>query len=233
MTIQRMTARIEEITDLSPTAREVTLRLPEPLHFIPGAFVNVFMDHAGTRMRRAYSISSDEDIHDRITLSIRKGSEGGMSERFWDKGIEQVSLDIMGPLGLNTADKITGTKVFLFGFGIGVSVIKGLLPHLLRREDITQITVMTGSRNETELLYKDFFEAAASSDSRLNVSMVLSQPLDPAYPLKGHLQDYVNGLNVSDGSVYICGSKEATESLKAAILSTGHKPREFLLEAFD
>lgn len=233
MTIQRMTARIEEITDLSPTAREVALRLPEPLHFIPGAFVNVFMDHAGNRMRRAYSISSDEDIHDRITLSIRKGSEGGMSERFWDKGIEQVSFDIMGPLGLNTADKITGTKVFLFGFGIGVSVIKGLLAHLLRRKDITHITVMTGSRNETEMLYKDFFEAAASNDPRLNVSMVLSQPLDPVYPFKGHLQDHISGLDVSDASVYICGSKSATESLKAVILSTGQEPCEFLLEAFD
>ena len=228
-----MAAHISAVTDISPTAREVTLRLPEPLDFVPGAFVNVFMDSSGTRLRRAYSISSDEDDQDTVTLSIRKGSAGGMSERFWDENIERVPLQIMGPLGLNTADKITGTNVFLFGFGIGVSVIKGLLPHLLRRKDIRQITVMTGSRNENEALYRDFIEDASMRDSRLSVKMVLSQPSDVAYPFKGYLQDHLGGLDFTDASIYICGSKAAAESLRDTIQKKESKVREFLLEAFD
>lgn len=233
MMVKRMSADIGTITDLSPTAKEVTLRLSEPLGFVPGAFVNVFMDDHGTRIRRAYSISSDESSQDAITLSIRKGSAGGMSERFWNEGIERAPLEIMGPLGLNTADKITGTNVFLFAFGIGVSVIKGLLPHLLRRSDITQITVMTGSRNEKEALYKDFFEDASRTDPRLRVATILSQPMDDAYPLKGYLQDHIDGLDFTDASVYICGSKTAAESLKAAIEHEGSSVREYLVEAFD
>lgn len=228
-----MAASISAVTDISPTAREVTLRLPEPLGFVPGAFVNVFMDGEGTRLRRAYSISSDENDQDEITLSIRKGSVGGMSERFWDEKIERVPLEIMGPLGLNTADKITGTRVFLFGFGIGVSVVKGLLPHLLRRKDVTEVTVMTGSKNESEALYRNFIEDASMHDPRLRVKMVLSQPSDSSYPFKGYVQDHLAGLNFTDASVYICGSKAATESLKDTIQKEGFKVREFLLEAFD
>lgn len=228
-----MPATIGTITDLSPTAREVTLHLPELLGFTPGAFVNVFMDHDGTRMRRAYSISSDETAQDMIALSIRKGSVGGMSERFWDTGVAEVPLQIMGPLGLNTADKITGTRVFLFAFGIGVSVIKGLLPHLLRRRDITHITVMTGSRNEEEALYKEFFEEAARRDPRLTVTMVLSKPHDTAYPYKGHLQDAIGGIDFTDASVYICGTKAAAESLQTAITKKGQPVHQFLIEAFD
>lgn len=233
MTIKRMPATITTITDLSPTAREVTLQLPEPLGFVPGAFVNVFMYVDGTRMRRAYSISSDEAVQDMITFSIRKGSVGGMSERFWYADIEQTPLEIMGPLGLNTADKITGTKIFLFGFGIGVSVIKGLLPHLLRRSEVTELTVMTGSRSESEMLYKDYFEQLARQDPRLRVKMVVSQPFDNTYPLKGHMQDHMNDLDVSDASVYICGSKAAAESLKAVIEKREGLPREVFLEVFD
>lgn len=228
-----MPARIRKVTTLSPTAKEVTLQLPESLGFLPGAFVNVFMEHNGARMRRAYSVSSDEDVQNTITLSIRKGSVGGMSERFWDKGVEQVPLEIMGPLGLNTADKITGTKVFLFGFGIGVSVIKGLLPHLLRRDNITKITVLLGSRSEEEVLYRNFFEGLSVRDPRLVLRMVISRPLDSTYPFQGHLQDHVNGLDFEDASVYICGSKVAVESLKAKIEEGSSKPKEFLLEAFD
>jgi len=228
-----MTANIGTVRDLSPTAREVTLRLPEPLGFSPGAFVNVFMDADGSRLRRAYSISSDENAQDTVTLSIRKGSPGGMSERFWDEQIERVPLEIMGPLGINTADKITGSRIFLFGFGIGVSVIKGLLPHLLRRENVTEITVMIGSRNEKESLYKGFFEELAGRDPRLRVKIVLSQPLDAAYPFKGYLQYHVDDLDFSDASVYICGTKIAAESLREVIEKKGSAVREFLLEAFD
>lgn len=233
MNIQRMPARICEITDLSPTAREVVLSLPEPLGFLPGAFVNVFMTHEGTRMRRAYSISSDEDVQDTVTLSIRKGSAGGMSERFWDAGIQDVPLEIMGPLGLNTADKITGTRVFLFGFGIGVSVVKGLIPHLLRRKDVTEITIMTASRTEEEALYRKYFEELASEDPRLKVMTVISRPADAMYPLKGHIQDYLDGMDFEDASVYICGTKAAAESLRDAIRGGESQPREFLIEAFD
>lgn len=228
-----MSARISNISDLSPTAREVTLSLPQPLGFQPGAFVNVFLEHAGERMRRAYSISSDETVQDTITLSIRKGSAGGMSERFWDEGIQEVPLQIMGPLGLNTADKIMGTRVFLFGFGIGVSVVKGLVPHLLRRKEVTEITIMTASRTEDEALYRDYFEALAAHDSRLHMRAVISQPRNDAYPLKGHIQDHLDGLDFDDASVYICGTKAAAESLRDAIQETDIQPREFFIEAFD
>lgn len=228
-----MTARITGVHDLSPTAREVTLALVKPLGFTPGAFVNVFMSHEGVRMRRAYSISSDEDRQDTITLSIRKGSPGGMSERFWDAGIVGTPLEIMGPLGLHTADKITSNRVFLFGFGIGVSVLKGLLPHLLRRKDVTDIVLLTGSRNEAEILYKDFFENAVIDDSRLTVRFVCSQPSSAQYPFKGYLQDNLDNLDFADSSVYICGSKKAAESLKESIEDTSSTPREYLLEVFD
>ncbi|KND49275.1 MAG: CDP-4-dehydro-6-deoxyglucose reductase [Parcubacteria bacterium C7867-008] len=228
-----MTAHIAAANDISPTAREVVLDLPEPLNFIPGAFVNVFMEIEGVRARRAYSISSDETIQDVITLTIRKGSLGGMSERFWDESITAIPVEIMGPLGLNTSDKISGTRVFLFGFGIGVSVIKGLLPHLLRRKNLKEITVMIASRNEEEALYKEFFEEQLIHNPHLKLKMVLSQPFDPKYPYKGHLQDHINGLDFTDASIYICGSKVATESLRDAIENEGKKVGEFFLEAFD
>jgi NAD(P)H-flavin reductase len=228
-----MKAKIVHMKSLSPTAKEVTLSLPGPLGFLPGAFVNVFLEHDGVRMRRAYSISSDEDKQDTITLSIRKGSVGGMSERFWDADAMQYPIEIMGPLGLNTADKISGSRVFLFGFGIGVSVIRGLLPHLLRREEVTEVTVITGSRTEEESLYKEYFDAVASEDSRCRVITVISRPSKTTYPFRGYVQDHLAGLDFTGVSVYICGSKAAAESLQDAIAMKESQPKEVLVEAFD
>lgn len=233
MILKRLPARIDSITELSPTAREVHLTLPEPLGFLPGSFVNVFLGEGSERIRRAYSISSSDAVQNAITLSIRKGAPGGMSERFWEPNIRNTPLQIMGPLGLNTADRITNPRVFLFGFGIGVSVVKGLVEELLGRHDTTEVTVMTGSRTEEEVLYKEFFESLERSDSRLRTRFVVSRPNDQTYLWKGHIHDHIDDLDFSHATVYLCGKKSACESLQERIAAKTKTPVEFLVEAFD
>lgn len=230
--LKRLPAHISLITELSPTAREVELTFPEPLGFIPGAFVNVFMTEGETKMRRAYSISSDEGVQNKISLTIRKGSTGGMSERFWEPSVHTAPLQIVGPLGLNTVDHITRNRVFLFGFGIGVSVVKGLANALLARDELTELTVVTGSRNEEELLYKTFFEQLQKEDARVKVRFVLSKPHDTAYAYTGHIQEYLDDFAMTNATAYLCGSKEACTDLRERITERAENV-EFLIEAFD
>jgi NAD(P)H-flavin reductase len=233
MIIKRMNAVVEKVTDLSKTAREITLTLPESLDFLPGAFVNVFVEKDGKNHRRAYSISSDYRNQQEITLSIRRtDTPTSVSPVFWEPGVESLPLTIMGPLGLNTGDKILFPRVFVFAFGIGVSVAKGLIDYLMAREDIEQIYVVTGSRTEEEILYKEFFEEKVQQDSRVSLRFVVSKPGDVTYPYAGHLHDYIDDFNFSNATVYMCGSTQACESLKSAIETRFTSP-QFLIEAFD
>ncbi len=231
MTIKRMNARISKLVDLSGSAREVTITLPESIDFIPGAFVNVFMEREGKKERRAYSIASSATQQRQIALAIRKGSVGGMSERFWEPSIQDVPLSIMGPLGLNTIDKIHKPRVFLFGFGIGVSVVKGLAEALLARPSLTELTIVTGSRTEDEILYKHFFDSL--HDSRVTTRFVVSRSVDPLYPYRGYIQDHVADLDFSDSSVYLCGQGSACATLQESIKASGATDVEFLVESFD
>ncbi len=232
MTIVRMKARIERVTELSPSAREVVVVPERPLPFIEGAFVNVFMIHNGRHVRRAYSISSSHETTDRFTLSIRKGSPEGMSIRFWDPDIVGREIEIMGPLGLNTADKITRRRIFLFGFGIGVSVIKSILSAVLVRSEVERITVVTGNRNEEETLYKTYLEDIRARDPRVNLRFVLSRPKDDSYAYRGYIQDHMGEYDFTDASVYICGPNGACYDLKKEILARA-PDAEFFIEAFD
>lgn len=234
MSIQQMKASVRSATDVSPSAREVTLALPQPLNFSPGAFVNVFVTREGKRERRAYSISSDYRNQKEIALSIRRGtSETSLSPVFWETGVEDLEVSIMGPLGLNTADKIEHTKVFLFGFGIGVSVIKSLTQYLLDQDDIEEVIVVLGSRTEDEILYKEFFELLAEQDVRLKLRFVLSRPVDAAYPYTGYIQDFVDDFDFNDSSVYLCGQGAACLALRDSIEAKRPKNVQFLIESFD
>jgi NAD(P)H-flavin reductase len=231
MTLQKLPAQMVGNTDLSHTAKEITLRLAKPLPFKPGAFFNVFMERDGERKRRAYSISSHYGTQDEVKLSIRKGSKGGMSEAFWEPGIQDAAFEVMGPLGLNTADKIRHSRVFLIGFGIGVSVVKSVLHYLLDHDEAKEIWVITGNRSEEEVLYKEFFERI--DDPRVRTRFVLSRPHDSQYPFRGYIPEHVGDLDFSDSTVYICGQKKAAEALKETILASGARDVQFLIEAFD
>lgn len=231
MSIVRLPARVISVRDLSPTAREVSLVLPEPLQFIPGAFVNVFMERSGTPERRAYTIASAKTPAAEFVLSIRRGREGGMSERFWEEDIVGRELSVMGPLGLNTVDKITASRVFLFGFGIGVSAIKALAEYYVEDEKVSEVFIGLQCRNEEEILYRDFFDTLPKNKFRIRY--VLSRPHDHAYPQQGYLQEYVNDLDFTHAAVYLCGHKAACDVLKEQIETHAPTGTPFLIESFD
>jgi NAD(P)H-flavin reductase len=229
MPIKKIKGKISRVTDLTSTSREIELTLTEELDFLPGAFVNIFIDIEGEKLRRAYSISSFESPSKRINLSVRKTPKGRVSPIFWGNNIIKKEIEIMGPLGLNTADKIINKKVYLFSFGIGVSVIKSIAKYLIDQIKIEDLTIYMGQRNEKEIIYKDFFD---SISDRTKIKYILSQPTDSNYLNHGYIQDHIEKLDFDNSSVYICGQDKACQSLKERILDSNPKNIQFLIEGF-
>ncbi len=234
MKVKKLTGNIASFRDISPTAREITIELPESLDFIAGAFVNTFFDVGGETIRRAYSISSDESEQNHITLSIRKVTGGKAVEFFWKSDIVGSSVSIMGPLGINTADKLTKRKLFLFGFGIGISVIMAMLRHALRRDDIDEIVVMTGARDESESIYLDEIKTLAQTNKHVTPRHVLSRPqhTETSSFRTGYIQDHIDGFTFDNADVYVCGHKAACDELVETIRKTHPNECVFHVEAF-
>lgn len=224
-------AKITAITDLSPTARELTIVPEIPLDFIPGMFVNIFIEHGGETFRRAYSISSDPHQKESFTISARLMKDGKMSPLFWERDIVGKEIKVMGPIGLNTIDKINKSKVYLFGFGIGVSVIKSIAYEFERQKEIKQVYILTGNKDKSELLYSDFF-AQLSENKKIKIRHVLSNPKDTNYKYVGYIQNFVNDLDFNNSSAYICGSTKACKALKEKIQSMNPKNFDSIIEAF-
>ena len=233
MNIQKMKATIIGFTDLSESAREIQLQLPSPFPFMPGAFVNVFFMLNNERVRRAYSISSDNADETHITLSIRKTPGGLAGQFFWKEDIIGTEVEIQGPLGLNTADKMHHTKVFLFGFGIGVSVIKALTHYLIHNKTVRTIHIMTGSRDENDVMYKEFFQDVVQKNPHITYTYIVSRP-SPDTPTNrtGYIQDHIENLQFDASDVYVCGQEKACNDLIAKIKTTNPTDCSFFVEAF-
>ncbi len=227
-----MTGTISKVTDLSKTAKEVTIALPEDLNFKPGSFINIFMKINGQFVRRAFSISSFDTVQNEISISIRLSPNGIMSPVFWQKDLSGETVELMGPLGLNTADKINAEKIILFGFGIGTGVAKSLLDHFVHQEKVKRIILMTGSRSEEDILHRAYFDDVALHDPRVEVRHVVSQPSVQGIFRAGYIQDHIDGIDFKDTDVYVCGQQIACDQLVEKINAQNPRNCSFFIEAF-
>lgn len=232
MTIKKYTGTITNVADLSSTAKEITLSLSEPMAFEPGSFVNLFLESAGEKIRRAFSISSSREHTSSITLTVRLVLGGKMTPFFWQKDRTGDPIEIVGPLGVNTADKLKQKCIFLFGFGVGAGVIKSLAAHFATKPGLESLVVMTGSRNENEVLYQSYFENLARQTKSMETSFVISQPTTARPCKRGYLQDHIDDYVFDNADIYICGQTIACEDLKNKIQSKNPKNCSFFIEAF-
>lgn len=229
--IKQLSGTITAVRELSPTAREYTITPAEPMPFIAGAFVNLFVEHDGTNIRRAFSMSSSDQDPNSLTLSIRLSPKGALTPLMWSEDFTGKTVKLMGPLGLNTADKINAQKIYLFGFGIGAGVVKSLADHLAARPELESLTIMTGNRSTSELLHKDYFDTLAATDPTVSITYVVSDKEQTEYPT-GYIQEHIDGYDFDDADVYMCGQKIACDALLQAIETRQPNNCTFFVEDF-
>lgn len=230
--IKKINGTISAVYDLTPTAREITIALNEPLTFLAGCFVNVFIEHEGVTLRRAFSISSDDAVDGTIKISVRLNHKGMVTPLFWAENIIGKEVVVMGPLGLNTADKMQAKRIFLFGYGIGAGVVKALAEHYVKLDDISEIRIMTGNRSEDEIIHKDFFDKISMLYNNIHVTYVVTD-VNPGsvYP-KGFIQDHIQHLDFNNSDVYVCGQEVACTALVTTVKNQNPQNCNFFVEAF-
>ena len=231
--IKKITGKIIEVIDLSKTAKDIHIKLSEPIDFIPGSFVNIFIDIDGLKVRRAYSVVSSSDDHMTITIAMRLSPTGTMSKLFWSKDMKGENIELMGPLGLNTVDKMNNQKIYLFAFGIGVGVVKSIAYYFSNINKVEKLTIITGSRSEDEIIYKDYFDKLSNDFKSITVIHVVSRGLNGASKiLKGYIQDHIEGFDFNNADVYVCGQEKVCEDLVSKVKSMEPKDCNFFIEGF-
>ncbi len=230
--IIKTTGIVTEVINLTETSKELVLTLAEPMKFFAGHFINIFYEVNGEKLRRSYSISSDDQVSDKLSLSIRSAKDGAFSPLLWKEDFTGKTLEVMGPLGVNTADKITQKNVYLFGFGVGAGVIRAVAMHEMHRNDLDSLTIVTGSRAEDDIIHKEYFDALKAHDARVTLRYAISNPKTDAPCLKGYIQDHIDDFDFNNADVYVCGQKVACDALVEKVKSKNPSSCNFFIEAF-
>lgn len=165
-------AFIEGIREEAPgvTTYDVAFADPqrqEAYRFLPGQFNMLSLPGIG---EAAISMSSDAEKRGPFQHTIRKA--GNVTS-----AIERLkvgdTLGVRGPYGSAwPMNEVVGEDLIIVSGGIGLAPLRPAIYHAMRhREDYGQVTILTGSRVPSELLYPDEYDSWREHDIEVIVTV--------------------------------------------------------------
>jgi NAD(P)H-flavin reductase len=207
---------------LSPRVNLLRFRVRDhaPFNWAAGQYLELI----GTDPRRTrlpYSIASARDGAHPDEFEVAPARDSSAVE------LEHLALGATlhaeGPSGHFVWQPSPSPVALLVGAGTGVAPLRALIQAELARPSSTELVLLAGHRGESEVLWKDEFEALARRIERFRFEPTLSAPA-PSWPgrsgrVQEHLPELVHELGVLD--LYVCGRIEMVDDVRRVLAELG------------
>lgn len=229
--------KVTELIDHTPSVRELVLQAVEPGNFLfkAGQFVTLHVPQEPKPALRAYSIASDDRIHNGFRLLFKYVPQGVASTYIWSLQGDE-TLKFTGPFGRVFFREPPSQQVVFLNTGTGLSQHycylmskKELFPNLKYR-------MLFGVRNESEMYYGPELDQLQKTLPDFKYEFVLSRPSESWTGKKGYIQNFISEydyLNI-DTTFYLCGNGGMIKEVKAKLIEEqGFDKTKIFAEAFD
>lgn len=199
--------------------------LYDKIDFIPGQLVQIHANVPGEDLPvvRNYSVASWPDGTNKFELIVTYLKGGKMSEYLFD--YIEVGDEILykGPMGIFTLpEDLSNRDIYFVSTGSGVSPFRSMLNYLYENKvPFKNIKLFFGTRNTTDILYKEEFEYLQKELKNFEYIPVLSREKFTGYK-EGYVHEHY--LKLIDEAptkplIYYCGwnimIEEGRRELKA------------------
>ena len=194
--VQTFTSQILAILPLTDSVKHFVISTPDNFAFKPGQFVSLILPIEGKEHRRPYSIASEPNDEDHISLCIKIIPEGVCTPTINTLTVGD-TVKVLGPLGQFTL-KEYDSSLFI-ATGTGITPFRSMIPELLKNTK-KEVTLLTGHKTKNTALYSQEFLSLEKQFENFKYSCVLSQEED-----KKHVQDILKEMDIKHKQIYICG----------------------------
>jgi len=212
-------ARLVAARELSGNVRELTFEAGAQFEFEPGQWVNLYFpghrNQRGEEVKHAYSIASAPSKNGRFDLAVARES-GGLGGALLHAAREGEIFPTTGPFGAFLMAPME-RPILMVATGSGVAPFRAML-QASAVQARKPMALLFGNRDESELLYREEFEALGRSNALFEFYPTLSRPSSRWKGLRGyvqsHLPDILNSLRGPDCDVYICGQPSMVKDVR-------------------
>ncbi|MFN2376474.1 MAG: 2Fe-2S iron-sulfur cluster-binding protein [Candidatus Binatia bacterium] len=227
--------KVAEVVQETPSTRTFVFE-EGAIEYRAGQHLTLVAELDGRTHRRCYSFSSAPGSRPAITV---KRVEGGvLSNWLHDHVTAGDTLRATPASGRFTVadDACSPRHAAMVAGGVGITPVLSMTEALLRDEKDSRVTLLYGSRCETEIIFRDRLEAMqAAFPARLRVVMALDEATADWKGLVGSL----DGRRVAEATAgsdvqewYVCGPLPMMDSVVAALQEQGIPADRVHLERF-
>lgn len=223
-------AEMAELRQLSPSSIGFSVRLAEPLPYLPGQYVNVSVP--GTTQTRSYSFSSMPK-DGLVEFLVRNIPNGLMSSYLANLARPGDRLTLTGPIGSFYLRDVTRPILMLAG-GTGLAPFLAMLDVLQTRGTAQPIHLIYGVTNDADLVEVEKLTAFAAAIPGFTFTTVVADP-GSAHERKGYVTHHMPDAVLHGGNVdlYLCGPPPMVDAVRAYLAEKSIKPARFHFEKFN
>lgn len=224
-------------TPLTPTVRELRLRVPDDFAFQAGQYVNVHVP--GVSPPRAFSIANapGRAEHGVVALQVRRVDGGKATGWLHDELRVGQALRIDGPYGRFFVRRTrTAPRIFVAG-GSGLSSLESMLLERAESGCTVPTTLVHGARSVAELYHREVFTELASRHPHVRYVPVVSSDEDalPDGVERGFAHEALErafGGKFAGHTAYLCGPPAMVEASIRSLMKGRLFEKDIFTERF-
>lgn len=224
-------ARIDRVFDHTEGVRSLFLRCVGPRlpAFLPGMFVSITIPLAGGARVRPYTIASSPEDHDPFEIVFNRVPGGVGADWLFQRAIGD-ELSLTGPYGAFTLAQAPEAELVFIAENTAIAPIRPMIRRALAAPAgaVRRLKLLYGADQAAHLLYLDELESLASSDRRLELSIVVGG--DDGGPLLARLgvearRRWIDADLDRSRHFYICGVGPGVIELRDLFRGAGYERR--------
>lgn len=233
-------------------ALSITLGVPPELRnlftYHPGQHLVFRFEQEGEEIRRTYSLNSCPGIDLNLQVTVKRVSQGLISNYLNDQIKVGDALEVMPPTGrfLLESEPRNYRTIFLFAAGSGITPMYAILRSILNQEPYSNVCLLYGNKNKSSTIFKtELDELTQEYGERLQVIYIYSQPYSDWAAVKDWklrkgiidtetVERFISNHppKAVETQYYICGPGSMNATVKSTLMNMGIEAERIHYEHF-
>jgi ring-1,2-phenylacetyl-CoA epoxidase subunit PaaE len=229
------------------TSESCTICFKQPglrkIKYKAGQYITLFFRINGRKYSRAYSFSSSPSINKDLEITVKKVTDGIVSNYILNQLKIGDIVEVMGPLGdFRISENVKLDNIFLWGVGSGITPLYSILNELLFVSNDVSVYLIYGNRDKKSSIFLN--ELIKSSEEKSNQFRLINFLSKEDF--NDESNDYFSGRinarfvedlvlkdsNYRDSYHFICGPGELKNEIVNSLINCGVSRESIFFEDF-
>lgn len=227
---------VTAIRQETPTVKSFMLDLGGgEIDFLPGQYVDLFIDSLGSDKVAGYSITSTPLEQGTISIAVKKLPEAKSAIYLHENARVGDTFFLMGPGGEFHYKEGEGSSVVLIAGGIGITPLISMFRYVHEARLDVKLALLYSARVPSEFAFYDELKATSAQNSNITCHFTVTRPQEEPWdgPVgrvdRGMLRDYAAD---GDSVFYICGPDEMPDEITDILRELGVEESRINTEAW-